>query len=66
MFNNLESEFFQFLWSKKPDKIYRKLAIQNYSNGGLNTIHVKSFLKSMKITLMKRLLTGDSKWIEFC
>ena len=64
MINNLESEFFQFLWSKKPDKISRKLAIQDYSNGGLNMIHVKSFIKSMKITWMKRLLMGNSKWIE--
>ena len=66
MINNLEGEFFQFLWSKNPDKISRKLAIQNYSNGGLNMIpvHGKSFIKSMKITWTKILLTGNSKWIE--
>ena len=60
--DEIEKLFFSFLWKQKPDKISRKQIIQNFKNGGLNMIHLKSFMKSMKITWMKRLLISDSSW----
>ena len=60
----LESDLFQFLWNKKPDKVARKQVIQTYLDGGINMLHVKSFLKSMKISWMKRLLSCNSTWTK--
>ena len=60
----LESDLFQFLWNKKPDKVARKQVIQTYIDGGINMLHVKSFLKSMKISWMKRLLSCNSTWTK--
>ena len=64
MISKLESDLFQFLWNKKTDKVARKQVIQTYLDGGINMLHVKSFLKSMKISWMKRLLSCNSTWTK--
>ena len=58
----LESDLFHFLWNKKTDKIWRKKIVQWYKNGGLNMVHLKSLIRSMKITWIKRLLSYNSIW----
>ena len=62
--HQLESDLFDFLWNKKPDKISRKQIIQPYNNGGLNIIHLNSFISSMTITWMKKLLSSNSIWVS--
>ena len=61
--HQLQSDLFDFLWNKKPDKISRKQITQPYNNGGLNMIHLISFISSMKITWMKILLSSNSIWV---
>ena len=55
---------FDFLWESKPDKISRKIIVQNYENGGLKMIDLLSFTKALKRTWVKRLINEENngKW----
>ena len=60
----LESKFYHFLWEGKPDKIKRANITQTYVQGGLKMINLENFVKAMKCTWIRRLITGDCKqWI---
>ena len=48
-------------WNKKAKKKRAKV-IQNYSNGGLGMIDLQAFIKSMKISWLRRLLTANTTW----
>ena len=61
----LEMLLFGFVWGQKNDKIKRSKLIQPPSKDGLNMVHIESFIKSMKLTWLKRLCTSDSKWTVF-
>ena len=52
----LKDRMFDFLWDGKPDKISRKVIVQNYSNGGLKMIEIESYINSLKAKWIKRLL----------
>ena len=58
----LERLFFKFLWGGKRDPIKRAKVIQNYSHGGLRMLDLQAFVKSMKISWIKRLFTANSRW----
>ena len=51
---------FNFIWDKKPDKINRKILCQNYNNGGLKMIDIKTFVLSLKASWVKRILDKDN------
>ena len=57
---------FQFLWDGKPDKIKRNLIIQDYSKGGLKMVEIYSYINSLKIKWIKRILDKENKgsWKE--
>ena len=56
---NLETLFYKLLWNKKPDKIKREIIVQKLENGGLNMSDVKQFIKSLKISWIRRMPHGD-------
>ena len=58
----LERILFQFLWAGKRDPVKRAKIVQDFSKGGLRMIDVQSFLKSMKISWLKRLYSGNTTW----
>ena len=65
--DELRKLFFNFIWNNKPDRVARTTFYHNYSQGGLKMIHLRSFIKSMKITWIKRILNDDSTLSEiFC
>ena len=51
----LNTLFFQFLWNNKPDKIKRAAICGDYSKGGLKMVNVYQFIKSFKITWIRRI-----------
>jgi hypothetical protein len=55
---------FKFLWEDKPSKISKKVVCNSYNNGGLNMIDVYSFLSTMKITWLRKLV-DNSEWKKF-
>ena len=52
----IEKIMYTFIWEGKPDKIKRKILIQEYEKGGLKMIELKTFIKSLKISWIKRIL----------
>ena len=64
MSSKLNSIFFNFIWNSKTEKVKRKIITQNYENGGLKMIRIDTFIFSMKLTWINRLLTKTSKYVE--
>ena len=61
---------YKFIWEGKPDKIKRETLIKEYDKGGLKMLESRTFIKSLKITWVKRIVetaeTGNvSQWISF-
>lgn len=53
--------FFDFLWDSKGDKIKRNVITQNYGNGGLRMIDIKSFNKALKCVWLRKYLVENNK-----
>ena len=61
--NEVNKEFFSFIWKYKRDKIARKVMINEMQSGGINMIDVKTFNTSMKATWISKLYNGQNeKW----
>ena len=58
--NNL---LYKFIWNDGPDKIKRQRLVQNYKEGGLKMIDLVSFIKSLKISWLKRLYWANPNLI---
>ena len=54
--DELQTMFYGYLWNKGPDKIKWAVVIQNYENGGLRMTEVDTFMKSLKLTWLRRIL----------
>ena len=54
--NELQKMVYGYLWNKGPDKIKWAVVIQNYENGGLRLTEVDTFMKSLKLTWLRRIL----------
>ena len=52
----LERLFYNFMWNSGPDRIKRRIVIQSISCAGLRMIDLKSFIKALKISLLRRIL----------
>ena len=62
---NINKIFFQFLWNMKPDKIKRNSLYMNYLDGGLKMVNIYDFVKSLKLTWVKKILfETDSQWCK--
>ena len=60
--NELNSLFFTFIWNSN-EKVKRKTLIAENDKGGLKMVHLHSFLKSLRISWIKRILnTNISTW----
>ena len=52
----IETIMYKFIWDGKPDKIKREILIQDYGKGGLKMIDIKTFIKALKISWIKRII----------
>lgn len=61
--NELNSLFYSFIWDGKAEKIKRNTLIGEYSQGGLNKVHLQSFCRYLKISWIKRyFLNVNGDW----
>ena len=58
----LERMLFSFVWGKKNDKVKRTKLVQSPSKDGLNMVQIDSFVKSIKLSWLKRLFTSNADW----
>ena len=60
----LHSIFFKFLWNNKPDKVKRETVCCDYLMGGLKMINVHAFIKSLKVSWVRRIFCGpECQWL---
>ena len=63
--SQLNQLLFQFLWNG-PDKVTRKSAINEYSNGGLKMIDLDSMIISLRLAWLKRIASSnDGTWKRY-
>ncbi|MGI9312030.1 MAG: RNA-directed DNA polymerase, partial [Alphaproteobacteria bacterium] len=55
---DVNSIIYKFIWSNKPDKIKRDTLSLPYSEGGLNMLNLDYFKYALKISWVKRYLSG--------
>ena len=61
--NEINKEFYSFVWKFKRDKISRKVLMNNYEDGGMQRIDFKSFCHAMKAVWAARLYkTTNTTW----
>lgn len=64
LIKQLQTMCFNFLWSNRPDKIKRTVVIQDYENGGLRMIDIRTFMNALKITWIRRQLIAHKDCFE--
>ena len=56
----IDNLLYNFLWDGKPDKVSRAQICQSYANGGLKMINTELFVKALKLTWLRRLITTQN------
>ena len=59
--NEINIEFFSFVWKYKRDKISRKVLMNEFDNGGMRMIDFKSFCVAMKAVWASRLYSSENE-----
>ena len=59
----IERLLYSFIWGSKNDKVKRTKLIQDLQRDGLNMVDVDSFIRSMKLTWLYRLLKSEADWM---
>ena len=61
--DNVKGRLFRFLWKNKKDRIKRVGLYQGYDKGGLRMVDVETFVKSLRLAWIPRLLrSGHQHW----
>ena len=55
--------FYDFIWAG-PSKIKKTVIVKDYNEGGLNMVDICSFENYMKITWLKRIVSGEGNVIH--
>ena len=55
----LNTRFLQFLWNNNADKIKRDTIFSDYFKGGLKMVNVDEFIKSLKISWVRRFFQAE-------
>ena len=63
MISKLEKILFKFIWNGN-DRVSRKTMVLDYKHGGCRMPHLDSFIKSLKLTWIRRILNSNSEWIS--
>lgn len=61
----LEQVFYKYIWGNKIDKVSRKTLQLGYDKGGCRMVHIDTYIKSLKLTWIRRLLHSNSEWSMF-
>ena len=61
MLEDINKIMFNFIWDDKPDKIKRKIMMNDYIDGGLRVPNIFLLTNSIKASWVKRLLDDTNK-----
>ena len=60
LMKELETILFTYIWGSATDKIARKQIIKNYSEGGLKMQNLDYFIKSLKLTWIRKIYSTNT------
>ena len=63
IYKRIETIMYDFLWDSKPAKIKREILTMDYGKGGLKMIDLETFIKSLKICWIKRMIESEDNGI---
>ena len=58
----LNHSIFKFIWNNKNDKVKREVMTLDFDDGGLNMIDLKTYIHSLKLTWIRRILNTEGIW----
>ena len=58
----IDKMIFSFIWDDKPDRMKRDQIKRDYKDGGLKMVDIRTFIKSLKLSWIRRLLFEDKNW----
>ncbi|MCG7875526.1 MAG: reverse transcriptase domain-containing protein [Candidatus Thiodiazotropha endolucinida] len=61
--NRIDKIMYNFIWDGKPEKIKRDILTKDFEKGGLKMIDLQTFIKSLKISWIKRIVASDDNGI---
>ena len=64
--NEVQKLCFEFVWDRKQDKIKQSSASRNVSNGGINIPDIKTYIKALKLTWLRKLYQNKANLRKFC
>jgi hypothetical protein len=59
LLDGINKIFFKFIWGYKVEKLKRNTIVGNYDEGGLNMVHLSSFISNIKLKWVKRYLSDN-------
>jgi hypothetical protein len=62
---DIENIFFNFIWNKPIGKVKKATLKKEYGEGGLRMVDLASYIKGLKISWIRRVLTKSDKWTLF-
>ena len=60
--NEVQKLCFDFVWDRKRDKTKRSVVIHNTSNRGINIPDIKTYIKALKLTWLRKLYQNKPNW----
>ena len=55
----------EFIWKGGRHEVSKKTLYRDIKSGGLNMVHIRDFETSLKLTWIRRLISGSPDWTEF-
>ena len=59
LLDEINKIFFKFIWGYKVERLKRNTIVGNYDEGGLNMVHLSSFISYIKLKWVKRYLSDN-------
>lgn len=56
--------FFKFILNEKHEKVSRSLIMQKYNDGGLQMVHLESYINSPKLVCFRRILQSTDNLLN--
>ena len=53
---------YYYIWGSKTDRISKNQLTKDYKEGGCRIVHINTFIKSLKLSWIRRIFYSDASW----
>ena len=58
----LETMLYNYIWGSRTERISRNQLTKDYKEGGCRMVHIDTFIKSLKLSWIRRIFYSDASW----